>query len=596
MLLCPPPTRSRIGSIAPHPALAAAVLACIVPALLPIHTLPIPSFYEEWVAAALAAVTLAIVFAQSRGKVVQAPMSAWPLGAFALVLVAQVALAKLAYVQQAILAMLYVLLTIAMIWCGMRLRDTLGMDRAARGVAHALLVAGVLSATIALVQGYAPPTTFGSMIAPLDSPRVFANLGQPNLLANQLAVAGASLLYLWASGAIGKRTAFLLGTLLIAALSLTGSRSVWLYGAALLVWTMFHRQRSGEAKFMELSVAIVAALIGLALIASLLPPVAFDGATRSANSAFERLAAMRVEGASAGDGLRAYFWQHAAAVAQNEPWLGTGIGRFAASFIDWPPDVPAALHPVERNAHNIWLHLLAETGVFGMLCVLGALTMWFVRVLCGSADLTRWWLVACVGVMLLHSQLEYPLWYAHFLVPFALLLGLGETGIALRTPRLARVIAIAAMAGGAVALASLLHGYIELRNGVYLATESDLRDDRFLARQHETIRRVQASLLAPYVDLPLAGTLPIDAEALEEKLALNARVMRIAPIPPIVLRHVVFLTLAGHHDEAQRLFETAARLYPRELPAFAADLDRLRIRGLAMDRLATYVAARGGNN
>lgn len=588
---------SQPDHLATRLAISCIALMCIVPSLMPVHTLPIPSFYEEWAAAASALATFATVRWIARDRVSGLPWCAWPLLAFAGVLVAQVVLSRLPYVQQASLALLYVLLAVTMIWCGTQLRALLGPARVAHWLAMALLVAGTLGASIALIQAYAPPGMSFPLIAPLDSPRVFGNLGQPNLLANQLAVAGVSLLFLWTNGSIPSRVVLPIGAALIAGLSLTGSRSAWLYVVALLAWTLWNRRTTADARYARLSIALGVTIALLATAPMVLPAVSYNG-TAAATSSFERLAAMRLDQPGAADGLRSYFWRHAWEVAQHVPLLGAGIGQFAATFIEWPPTASdATFNPVERHAHNIALHLLAETGVIGMLCVVIALATWLIQLLRSPPDLTRWWLGGAVGVMLLHSQLEYPLWHAHFLAPFALLLGLGaQAGMPLRVAQLARVATFGVFAVAALALASLLHGYLELRTWLYQATEATQRDETFVARQQEAIRRVRASLLAPYVELPLAGTLEVNADSLAEKLALNERALRFAPIPPIVLRHVVFLTLAARHHEAHRLFETAARFYPRELAAFAADLERLRARGLAMDELATYVASRPGNN
>lgn len=593
-----------------HLALAFIALTCVVPSLIPIHTLPIPSFYEEWTAAALALVAFALVLWMVRGEAVRIAPGMLPLAAFAVVLVVQIAMSRLAYAEQGTLAALYVLLAIAMVWSGMQLRLTLGLERVARTIAMALLTGGVLGALISFVQAYAPISPIDALIARPVSPRVFGNLGQPNLLANQLALAGVSLLYLWTTGALRARLALPVGIVLVAALSLAGSRTSWLHGGALLAWTLISRRQRPDAKFGRLALALIGALSLLALAPALLPPVNFAGAAQLPNSAFERLAAMRLDSTPA-EGLRAYFWTHAWHVAQHAPALGAGIGQFAASFVQWPPTgTDLLVHPVERNAHNLWLHLLAETGIVGVLCIGAAIALWAWRVMRAPADPARWWLGSVVGVVLIHSQLEYPLWHAHFLLPFALLIGLAESRpitVAFNAStfgasppayllRVARVAALALLATGVIMLASLLHGYHELRQWVYLASEQNLQDAAFVARQHEAIRRVRASLLAPYVDLPLAGTLAVNAESLADKLALNERALRFAPIPPLMLRQVVFLTLAGRHTEAQRLYEITARFYPRELPAFAADIDRLRRRGLAMDELATYVASRTGNN
>jgi O-antigen ligase len=60
-------------------------------------------------------------------------------------------------------------------------------------------------------------------------------------------------------------------------------------------------------------------------------------------------------------------WQSAQAMARTEPWLGIGLGNYEAAYADhallnWP----AAL----GHAHNIYLNVLAETGVAGIISYL----------------------------------------------------------------------------------------------------------------------------------------------------------------------------------------------------------------------------------
>jgi O-antigen ligase len=60
---------------------------------------------------------------------------------------------------------------------------------------------------------------------------------------------------------------------------------------------------------------------------------------------------------------RLAFWQTALLMAGAHPWLGVGLGNFAAAYppfalLNWPLAI--------GHAHNIYLNLLAETGVFGL--------------------------------------------------------------------------------------------------------------------------------------------------------------------------------------------------------------------------------------
>jgi O-antigen ligase len=60
---------------------------------------------------------------------------------------------------------------------------------------------------------------------------------------------------------------------------------------------------------------------------------------------------------------RLAFWQSAQAMAAAHPWLGVGLGNFAYAYpayalLNWPQAI--------GHAHNIYLNMLAETGVLGL--------------------------------------------------------------------------------------------------------------------------------------------------------------------------------------------------------------------------------------
>jgi O-antigen ligase len=80
---------------------------------------------------------------------------------------------------------------------------------------------------------------------------------------------------------------------------------------------------------------------------------------------------------------RLAFWQAAQAMADANPWLGVGLGNYAAAYphyalLNWPLPI--------GHAHNVYLNMLAETGVLG----LGAyLALWVVAAALTVAALRR---------------------------------------------------------------------------------------------------------------------------------------------------------------------------------------------------------------
>src|SRR5260221_6746931 len=107
----------------------------------------------------------------------------------------------------------------------------------------------------------------------------------------------------------------------------------------------------------------------------------------------------------------------------------------------------------DRHSHNLFLQLLAETGIAGLLCVAIPLVSWFWRIPWRSLTPDRCWMIGVLAVIGLHSMVEFPLWHANFLGMFALLFGTASSGGAAVAPsRLRRrLLLVVVLAGGLTA-------------------------------------------------------------------------------------------------------------------------------------------------
>ena len=122
-------------------------------------------------------------------------------------------------------------------------------------------------------------------------------------------------------------------------------------------------------------------------------------------------------------------WADTLAMIARQPWLGVGWGEFNFAWTLTPfPDRPTAFFD---HTHNLPLQLAAELGVPLALLVLAlfAWSLWRAFAAAGAASgsqqrLTLRAAFMMVLMMALHSQLEYPLWYAYFLLPTAFAWGL----------------------------------------------------------------------------------------------------------------------------------------------------------------------------
>jgi Virulence factor membrane-bound polymerase, C-terminal/O-Antigen ligase len=130
-------------------------------------------------------------------------------------------------------------------------------------------------------------------------------------------------------------------------------------------------------------------------------------------------------------GSRFGIWANTLDLIKAHPWAGVGYGEFNFAWTLTPfPGRPTAFFD---HTHNLPLQLAVELGlplaavVLGLLlwALWGALQM-AVRKADASAspaELATSTAQRCAGVMVLmiglHSLLEYPLWYAYFLLPAA---------------------------------------------------------------------------------------------------------------------------------------------------------------------------------
>jgi O-antigen ligase len=556
-------------------ALSGAVLMVTLPFFITLHVLPIGSFYEEWLAGALGLIVAAILL--SRAELPSVPSGVMWLLAFAGVLPIPLFLGRVPYGGQIAVAELYVLWTVLLYCAGARLRDFFGIERLVRIMSVAIAAGGVLSALIALIQVFGGGSALTFAVSPLIGNRAYGNTNQANLFAHYVALGFCALAYLWLVGTARTRLAAGLALLLLAGLALSGSRSVWLYLIWLIAWSGAWWLKGRTAAAVKLSLFAIAGLIAFAAVALLLGKILTDGLQLD-TGVFHSLQ-FGLPGQAASDfPMRTYFWAQAWKTFLEAPLVGVGFGQYFWHFfqLSLSFESPPFLGEV-RYAHNLILHLLAETGLAGTLCIVVLLTRWWWDLWRKLDRPEHWLLGAWVGVTLIHSMLEIPLWYAHFLGLTALALGVGDDRrIVLSSSRPLQSVALPAVLGGAFVLASLGYQYVRISAWLYNFADLARVDPVAAERQQEVIRSGKRSLLRPYVDLPLSATLALDPGELDAKIEFNGRVMRFAPIGPVVYRQALFLGLAGRTDEAETLLRPAFHIYPELIPEFSSVVNELR--------------------
>lgn len=325
--------------------------------------------------------------------------------------------------------------------------------------AGAFWLVGICSAIIALIQYFAPSMADGWFIAINSSPgRAVGNVRQPNHLATALICAIVWSAWLLQTKRLHARWAVVSIAAMVFAVTLSASRTGALSLGVLVVWGAVDRALPRPARWTLAITPLIYLLVWAGLTAfSSLDQTRFYGAER-----------LQADGDISSS--RFAIWRNALALIAMHPWTGVGWGNFNFAWTFTPfPDRPVAFFD---HTHNAVLQLAVELGLPATAAVLGLLgwALWRARGAWAAgaqgAQHPARAALAMLAVLAVHSLLEYPLWYAYFLLPAAWALGmfLGSA------PAFAtRGSAHSSALGGAGALAFRLAGTLAIVGAAYAA-------------------------------------------------------------------------------------------------------------------------------
>lgn len=282
-------------------------------------------------------------------------------------------------------------------------------------MAGAWAVAAAMSAVIGLLQYFGATAWLGVWANHSEVGLAYGNLRQRNQFASLMSIGLVALLW-WAAqpsrpgfrrhaGLIG--LAALLGAGNAASSSRTGLLQLLLVVALSLYWMHRKRHHADSQNGQALQQVLLAAAMAYALATLALPLLA--GLDPMHSGALARLREGDAVCAS-----RLTLWRNVLFLIGEKPWLGWGWGELDyAHFITLYPG--ARFCDILDNAHNLPLHLAVELGVPLALLVCGG-ALWFIwrAQPWRELDPTRQMAWGILAVILLHSLLEYPLWYGPF--------------------------------------------------------------------------------------------------------------------------------------------------------------------------------------
>ncbi|CAG4900413.1 PglL family O-oligosaccharyltransferase [Paraburkholderia gardini] len=545
-------------------------LALTLPYAVVNHTYPIPTFYAEFTALSLylltgAAVVLLVSSARPRVAFASPVVALVPL-AFGLVLVLQSFALPVAQPSMNWLGAGFLLAAFMATHAGYGFTRANLSETTLRWMAAALIVGGLFAVFCQVVQLFHLEAKVTPLVVAYNitiDRRPFGNMAQANHLATYIAFAMAGALYLVQTRRLNLVLWVVVSTIFSAGLALTVSRGPWLQMGVIVVagfWMAFAGRRSeplerGTGKRSDRAWLIPVALATLFVVV--------NAAIRWANVRYQldlaQSAAERMQDAGQ-IAPRLALWKYGWTMFRMHPLMGVGWGEFPRYQFDLAKTLGGV--EIANNSHDIFIDLLAKTGLLGAAIVVIGLVSWLIRVVRAPHTAARIFGLAMIGVLVMHALVEYPQQYMFFLLPAMFVFGLLETK-PLRGPQGAAfgIYALVVFVG----LASLYPVYRDYARAEVLY---------YGKHPAEEYRTDPSFLFQAWGEYGMATLLPMNAQNLPHKLAMHKQALALLPGETVLRRYAVLQALNGDTDAA---FDTVERLkiFAQELKDWPSQLGYL---------------------
>ena len=452
-------------------------------------------------------------------------------------------------------------------------------QRWATPFAWALVVAGLTSSAMGLLQYFGVAAALEPWIRQGTPGEAFANLRQRNQFASLTNMALVALAWLAANHRKAAATArvadflrgrgqpvlLLMATLLAAGNAASSSRTGLLQLATLcglvLLWGGW-RERPVRRLLLVAALVYAVATFLLPWLAGLDP----------LGGMFARLR----DGAPACSS-RLLLWSNVLHLIAEKPWFGWGWNELDFAHYTTLYDGPRFCEILD-NAHNLPLHLAVELGLPLALLAGGAVLWWVLRRKpWREADPARqmaWGVLAVIG---LHSLVEYPLWYG----PFQMAAGLSMALLWRQKAPMAgtqfkpnRPLAQAIYAPAAIILiatsAYTAWDYHRISQ-LYLAPSA--RDEAY---RDDTLGQARVSrLFHNQVAFAELVTTPLTRGNAQWTFDTASALLHYSPEPRIVEKVIESAVMLGRDDEALAHLQRFKAAFPKEHAAWARSTARM---------------------
>ena len=268
-------------------------------------------------------------------------------------------------------------------------------------------------------------------------------------------------------------------------------------------------------------------------------------------------------------GSRLILWSNVLHLIAQKPWLGWGWSELDYAHFITLYNSPRFCDILD-NAHNLPLHLAVELGVPIALLVCGGFVWWvWHQKPWAERDATRQMAWAVIAVILLHSMLEYPLWYGPFQMAFGscilLLWRQKQPSDAKNSAEKVsnRPLALVLYASAAIiSIAFIVYAMWDYRrvSQIYLQPES--RDAHY---RSDTLNKIRSSwLFADQVRFAELMITPLSPANASWTFSSAKALLHYSPEPRVIEKLIESAVMLGRDDEAMAYLARYRVAFPKE--------------------------------
>lgn len=371
------------------------------------------SLYQDFVVVAFS-LLIVLLATMTKSLKVSAPRVSYVLLAMAGYWLIQPLFTDVIYIESNIKASIVFVLFAAVAWS---IHSVVDRTQLITVIAWSLLIGTSIQALVVVMQAIGIEVSVLGVFNVSADNGIQGQLGQRNLLAHYLCWGIVAVSYLTVQRGNGFYLSATMTVIIAVILGLVDSRSILLYGIAMLIIALLQILYSRKLLKSSKLLLVISALI---LVPQVLMPLilsSFDSATQTG---LQRVLS------SGSDTARGYELKKALLGFMQAPIFGQGWNESTFQAFSRALDLmPLDLHQQEKlpeHSHNVISELLVEMGVVGTLIVVVG-TIWaLIPAIRTSLKLESAFILALLTITAVHSMVEYPLWNTFFLLAVVLFL------------------------------------------------------------------------------------------------------------------------------------------------------------------------------